>query len=250
MELVSLRIGICEDDDTQRKNLCFLVQEWGMKKELKLSFSLFQDCESCWFEWSERMDLDVLLLDIDLGNGCLNGMELARKIREKDNRVKIIFITALSEYMSQGYDVNAFHFLIKPIDAYKLAQVLDGALEKIEKQENYLLLEDETQSQLIPVSRILYVEAFSHSSVLYLYEEGKVHFIEKKIGMKEIESRLPQKDFFRCHRSYLVNVMYIRRIQKNQVLLCGDVSLPISRAKEKALYLAFLEYHKRLGDVL
>ena len=250
MELDSLQIGICEDDDTQRKNLRLLVQEWGMKKELKLSFSLFQDCESCWFEWSEHMNLDVLLLDIDLGNGCLNGMELARKIRERDKRVKIIFITALAEYMGQGYDVNAFHFLIKPIDEYKLTQVLDRALEKMEKQESYLLLEDETQTQLIPVSHILYVEAFSHSTVLYLYEDGKVHFIEKKIGMKEIESRLSQQDFFRCHRSYLVSLMHIRRIQKNQVLLRGDVSLPISRAREKALYLAFLEYHKQMGDVL
>lgn len=250
MELESLQIGICEDDDTQRKNLRLLVQEWGMQKELKLSFSLYQDCESCWFEWSERMDLDVLLLDIDLGNGCLNGMELARKIREKDKRVKIIFITALVEYMSQGYDVNAFHFLIKPIDVHKLTQVLDRALEKIEKQENYLLLEDETQTQLIPVSHILYVEAFSHSSVIYMYEDGRVRFIEKKIGMKDIESRLPQKDFFRCHRSYLVSLMHIRKIQKNQVLLRGDVNLPVSRTREKALYLAFLEYHKRMGDVL
>ena len=241
MEPESLRIGICEDDDTQLKSLHFLVREWGMKKELELSFSLFKDCESCWFEWSERMDLDVLLLDIDLGDGCLNGMDLAHKIREKDKCVKIIFITALAEYMGQGYDVNAFHFLIKPINAYRLAQVLDRALEKIEKQENYLLLEDENQTQLIPVSRILYVEAFSHSIVIYLYEDGKVRFSEKKIGMKEIEGRLPQEDFFRCHRSYLVSLMHIRRIQKNQVLLRGDVSLPVSRAKEKALYLAFLE---------
>lgn len=250
MELESLQIGICEDDDIQRKNLHLLVQEWGMRKELKLSFSLFGDCESCWFEWSERMDLDVLLLDIDLGSGCLNGMELARKIREKDKRVKIIFITALAEYMNQGYDVNAFHFLIKPIDSFKLTQVLDSVLEKTERKESYLLLEDETQSQLIPVSHILYVEAFSHSIVIYLYEGGKVRFMEKKIGMKEIESRLPQKDFFRCHRSYLVGLMHIRRIQKNQVLLRGDVKLPISRTREKALYLAFLEYHKRMGDVL
>lgn len=250
MELESLQVGICEDDDTQRKNLRLLVQEWSIKKGLKLSFSLFRDCESCWFEWSERMDLDVLLLDIDLGSGCLNGMELARKIREKDKRVKIIFITALAEYMSQGYDVNAFHFLIKPIDAYKLTQVLDNALEKIEKQENYLLLENETRTQLIPMSHILYVEAFSHSIVIYLYEDGKIRFIEEKTGMKEIEGRLPQNVFFRCHRSYLVSLMHIRRIQKNQVLLRGDVNLPISRTREKALYLAFLEYHKRVGDVL
>ena len=250
MEPESLQIGICEDDDAQLKNLRLLVQEWGMEREINLSLALFKDCESCWFEWSGRMGLDVLLLDIDLGNDCLNGMELARKIREKDKRVKIIFITALAEYMSQGYDVNAFHFLIKPIDAHKLAQVLDRALEKTEKQESYLLLEDENQTQLIPVSRILYVEAFSHSSVLYLYEDGKVRFIEKKMGMKEIESRLSQQDFFRCHRSYLVSLMHIRRIQKKQVLLRGDVNLPVSRAREKSLYLAFLEYHKRMGDVL
>lgn len=249
MEQELLKIGICEDDDAQRRNLKRLVEIWGKDKDFKLHFSLFESCEACWFYWSDRMDLDVLLLDIDLGNEGISGIELAKRIRKKDERVKIIFITALSEYMNQGYDVEAFHFLVKPVEEELLYRVLDRAINSVERKERFLLVEGESGTQLLPIRQILYIEAFSHSSAIYLYEDGQVTRTEVRMGMKEIERLLPSDGFFRGHRSYLIGLQHVRKLEKCQVSLHGNISLPISRTREKAFYNAFLEYHKKTGDV-
>lgn len=246
MHYLPLKIAVCEDDAAQRRSLEHLVEHWAEEKGMKIRLSAYVDCESFLFAWEERMDFDLLLLDIELGAG-MDGMDLARRIRGKDERLAIVFITGLPEYMSQGYDVRALHFLVKPVEEGRLREVLDRALEKTEKKEDFLLLESGAETEVIPVSSILYVEAFSHICDVYVLENGKAVSREVRMALKEIQEKLPASDFCRCHRSYLVHLAYVRKICKNQVLLEHADALPVSRGKEKELYGAFLAYHKS-GD--
>lgn len=244
-----LKAGICEDNAVQQRYLERLLLKWGEERGCSLQVSAYASCEAFWFDWCEAPDFDILLLDIDLGREGISGIELAKRIRKTDERLIIVFITALPEYISQGYDVQAFHYLIKPVEERKLKEILDSAARRVSRREECLMLEGETEVRLIPVSRILYAEAFSHSTALYL-TEGQGHVCQElKKGMKEIEERLPLSCFFRCHRSYLVNLMHIRKICRNQVFLSDKTVLPVSRSRDKKLYQAFLAYHKQAEDL-
>lgn len=241
-----LKVAICEDDPTQAKNVRRMVEAWGEARGQKTTVYPYAGCEAFLTDWMECMDYDLLLLDIDLGGG-MNGIELARHIRRKDMGITIVFLTGLPEYMSQGYDVQALHFLVKPVAEGRLRDVLDRAAAAAQKKEEFLLLETEAETERIPVSRIVYGEAFSHTVMLYLAPEKigeKASSREIKMCLGDLEELLPGPGFFRCHRSYLVHLPYIRKIDKTQMLLEYGLSVPVSRGKRAALYQAFLEYHR------
>ena len=120
-----LKTAICEDNPTQAKNMRRLLSLWSRERGQAAVIQDYDSCEAFLWDWNQKMDFHLLLLDIDLG-GEINGMELARRIREKDDEVVIIFVTGLPEYMSQGYDVKACHFLVKPVEEGKLLTVLGG----------------------------------------------------------------------------------------------------------------------------
>lgn len=242
-----VKAAICEDDPIQAKNVRRMVTEWGERRGRKVTFFSYTGAEAFLTDWMECMNFDLLLLDIDLGGG-MNGMELAKSIRRRDSRITIIFITGLSEYMSQGYDVQALHFLVKPVKEERLREVLDRAAAAAEKREEFLLLETETEMERIPMSRIIYAEAFSHTVALNLAPEKAGENIccrEGKMCLGDLEELLPSLDFFRCHRSYLVHLPYIRKIDKTELLLEHGLSIPVSRGKRGQLYQVFLEYHRR-----
>ncbi|MCI9190612.1 MAG: response regulator [Lachnospiraceae bacterium] len=121
---MSLKIAVCEDDPTQAKNMKRLLSDWSSERGLAAVIRSYDGCEAFLTDWMQKMNFDLLLLDIDLGGG-MNGMELARRIRRKDEGVALIFVTGLPEYMSQGYDVRACHFLVKPVEEEKLKSVLN-----------------------------------------------------------------------------------------------------------------------------
>lgn len=245
-----LKVAICEDDPTQAKNVRRMVEAWGEARGQKTTVYPYAGCEAFLTDWMESMDYDLLLLDIDLGGG-MNGMELARYIRRKDRGITIVFLTGLPEYMSQGYDVQAFHFLVKPVAEGRLRDVLDRAAAAVSKKESFLFLETEAEAERIPMSRIVYAEAFSHTAALYLTPEKAGESLcsrEAKLCLGDLEERLPGNVFLRCHRSYLVHLPYVRRIGRNEVFLEYGASVPVSRGKRAQLYQAFLEYHRRAEE--
>jgi len=239
-------IAICEVDKTQQKNLIHMLKKWEESSSHMLQIHTYNDCESFLFEWEEQMKFDILLLDIDLGQGKMTGIELARRIRKKDSKLTIIFITGLLEYISEGYDVQALHYLIKPIEEKKLFELLDRAATQVKSKEEYLLLENEAGVQLIPYSQLVYVEAFSHTIALYQKKNNQLICEYFRMSMTELEQKLPVAEFYRCHRSYLVHLNHIQKLKKGELVLDCGTKVPVSRSKEKHLYETFLNYHRKL----
>ncbi len=244
------KIGICEDIKAQQRNLRRMLDEWAENRGCQADVRLYDHSSAFWFDWCERMDLDVLLLDIDLGEGQQNGMELAKKIREKDSRIVIVFVTAMTEYMNQGYDVQALHFLVKPVEKARLWEILDRACAAVssDRQKECLLLTEGTGISLVPTDEIVYAEAFSHSVTLHLSGQNRdagVQELEvRSLGMKELEERLPARDFFRCHRSYLIHLNHVNRLGECRVCMDDGSCLPVSRRREKELFRVFVDYYK------
>ncbi len=237
----TINVAICEDEKVQVELLEKHVKIWGEQRNIKVIIETFYSAESFDFSWSMDKRYDVLLLDIQMPGQ--NGIELAKKIREEDDIINIIFITAIPDYIQEGYDVEAINYLIKPVDEKKLYECLDRALEKVPKEEKIVLIEEQGEIYRIIQNDILYVESFGHDVEIKTIDEK--YIIRKNMGT--VEKELDENSFVRCHRSYIVGLKHIKRIGKDELELDNKVTIPVSRRQYSKTNMAFIRYYR--GEV-
>ncbi len=233
----TINIAIVDDEKVQVELLEKYVKTWANKKDIKVITEAFYSGESFQFSWSMDKTYDVLLLDIEMPG--INGVELAKKIRKEDNLINIIFITAIPDYIGEGYDVEAINYLIKPINEKKLYECLDKAFEKTPKEEKTILIEEQGQIHRILQKDILYIESFGHNVEINTID--KKYTIRKNIGI--MEKALEGNDFVRCHRSYIVGLQHVNRIGKNELELDNGEIVPVSRRQYVNTNKAFIQYY-------
>lgn len=155
------KAAICDDEALELQYLSALVKSWAEKMGHGIRISVFPSAEAFLFQYEEEKDFDLLLLDIEMGK--MNGVELARKVREENAGIQIVFITAYPDFISEGYEVSALHYLMKPLKEEKLFEVLGRAAVNLGKKERYEIFRTDGETVRVPVSEIVSVEAFSHS---------------------------------------------------------------------------------------
>lgn len=219
---MKLKAAICDDEGVQIQYLATILNAWADKNNYTVDILSFPSAEAFLFAYSEDKDFDLLLLDIEMKG--LNGVELAKRIRVQDARVQIIFITGYPDYMSEGYEVAAVHYLLKPVSGGKLEQVLDRAVKNLGGTEKYLMVRFDRQTEYIPYSRIRYIEAQLQYVVIYTHTKE----YRMKASLSDIEKELDDS-FFRCQRSYIINLGQVQKIKSNCVLLKSGETIPISR---------------------
>ncbi|EGT4826642.1 LytTR family DNA-binding domain-containing protein [Clostridioides difficile] len=233
------RIVICEDDITQIAFLreCILKSLEGISSQIEL------------FEFNSGEELletnlegiDIFFLDIKMLQ--LTGMDVAKIIRETNDTSEIIFITSIVDYIQEGYKVRAYRYLLKPIDFGDLNEsILSCMSDIIKKRENFMLIENKGIINKILINSIMYIEV--RKKVLTIHTKNDTYYT--KNSMDKIELELEKYNFFRCHKSYLINLEYIQFICKNTVVI-NDEDVPVSKyrmadLKKKLTYV--------LGDVL
>ena len=219
---MSYRIAICDDNPQDAAFVQNILDRWSAERGAELRVEHFPSAESFLFRYEEDKEWDILLLDIEMGE--MDGVSMAKEVRRSNETVQIVFITGYSDYIAEGYEVAALHYLMKPVKEDKLCAVLDRALEKHKQNERCLNLELSGEMVRLPVSAIRYVEAFAHSASIVT--ESKTLSVKQSIS--ELEQQLGT-DFVRCHRSYLVRLKHIARLSKNEVIFDSSKSLPLSR---------------------
>ena len=234
---MELYIAICDDEHQQTEYTKMLVNKWADENNIKINIKMFNSAENFKSEWGENKRFDILLLDIQMGGQ--NGIELAREIRQSDTKLVIIFITGFVDYMPEGYDVSALHYLIKPVKEDKLFEVLKKAKEQLNNEEQIFLVQTPDTMVKVPFDDILYIESFAH----YIIIQTKTDSIETRANISEIEKSVGNK-FIRCHRSYIVGLKHISRITKTDMILDNGKMIPLSRRLYTEINLAFIEYHK------
>lgn len=237
---MDVKIAICDDEQQQVFYLKSLVLKWAHENAKEISITTFYNAEAFWFAWSEEKSFDILLLDIQMDGQ--NGIELARDLRNQDENISIIFITGLPEYIGDGYEVSALHYLIKPVQENKLFETLNKACNKINKEPKSILVSIGDESVRILQNNIIFVEAFAHTILIQTTNEG--YEVKKSIG--DIEKELDSDAFVRCHRSYIVGLKYIKRISKTDFSLDNGKTIPLSRRVYNNANKAFINYFK--GD--
>lgn len=228
-------IAICDDDILQLKINENYVLKWAHLNKLEIKISRFTSAKECLFEFHQESPIDLIILDIQLAD--LNGIELAKAIRDRNKLVKIIFITGHVNYALEGYKVQALDYLIKPIDKKDLFQCLDNFLLKSPiSEQHFLCVEKGAKLYRFFYDEINYFTSFDH--YIDMYTNQQVFTFRGKIS--DLEKKLNDSVFYRCHRSYIVNLKSIKKITKTNLILKDGTQIPISRGRYKKTYEAAL----------
>ena len=234
-----MQIAIC-DDEREIRNM--------LGEKLK---RMYPDSGVSFYESGDELLLsdsqpDILLLDIRMEGK--NGMETAKELRGKNKKMIVIFITALEEYVFQAFDVGAFHYLVKPFEDKKFEEIIRKAVEELknmEESENIkkesLIITSKGKHISVNPADIIYAEVFNRKVILHTINTD----VEYYGKMKELEERAGE-DFYRPHRSYLVNFNYIIRYDAETIYLKKGQAL-MAKQNYHEFKKSYLRYNQRKG---
>ncbi len=227
-------IAICDDADVDRRSIGDMVRRWAEEAGCSVRVDGFPSAESFLFEYDRNKCYDILLLDVEMRD--ISGIELAKRVRAQRGRAEIVFITSHFEFIAEGYEVDALHYLVKPVAEEKLSEVLDRAAERLAVEPPSVVVSFDGGTVKLPEADILYVEAFAH----YIEIHTRTDVYRLKESITAFGERL-SGDFFRAHRSYIVNLRAVERISRTGVTLTGGAEIPLSRGKYDDVNRAFIE---------
>lgn len=227
-----VNIGICDDEAPMRKAL-----RGPLERKLQLlgeDYRIFEyDSGEALMARLETECPDILFLDIEMKR--LSGMDTARLLRKREADTILVFVTAYPDFVFQGYEVHAFHYILKPYEEHKIQSVLEQALKELGKSgEQYFTLEQKSGVAKVPMKKILAFSSDKRKVVISL-ENGETYSFYGKLD--DVERETPDY-FVRCHNRYLVNLNYVTSLEKDRCF-CGSLSFPVSRACRRTLEIAF-----------
>jgi len=231
---MSYSMAICDDNPADSAYVASLLRLWAKERTVSIRIRQFPSAESFLFQYAEEKTFDLLLLDIEMG--AMDGVTLARRIRQDNETLQILFITGYFDYIAEGYDVAALHYLLKPINKEKFFSVLDKALEKQKQNERCLNLGLSGEMVRIPLNEIRYLDVRQN----YVTVHGKKDYTVKR-PLKDLENALDTR-FCRIGRSMIVNLSFIRRVTKTEVRLSDGTILHLPRGAYEPLNRAIITF--------
>ncbi len=229
-----IRVAIVEDEAEIREQLMGYVQRYTRQYGTAFEVKTFADGLEILEDY--RPAYDLILLDIEMKH--LDGMETARRIRELDPDVMLMFITNMAQYAIKGYAVGALDYVLKPVPYFAFSQQLQKVEAQLRRRtRHYLAVPVEGGLRRLDTSRIYYIESEGHRVHFYT-EEGD--FVAPG-ALKALEEKLADRPFARCNSGYLVNLAQVRAVQQNTVEV-GPYELQVSRPKRKSFLAALTDY--------
>lgn len=222
-----LHIAICDDETDFVTYLTNLIQQYAAETGEEIKITAYYDG----MELVERYDTSIDLMFLDIQMRLLDGLHTAQRIREWDGNVGIIFLTTLTQYGLEGYQYQAADYIIKPIKYVRLKAELNQWLKKHRQDDSpSMIVVNDSGKYKIALKSLRYVETFNRKLLLHTEQENIISYK----SMKELEQDLSQAGFARCHTSYLVNLFYVKGVQKLEMTLITGERIPISQPKRKA----------------
>lgn len=227
-------IAVCDDVRKDAETMAAIADKWAEREGVRADIQIFPSAESFLFQYDQVKTYDILLLDVEMRE--MSGIELAKRIRWEGGGAEIIFVTSHFEFSGEGYEVDALHYLIKPIAEKKLMEVLSRAANRLAAEPASVIISAGSETVKLYEPDILYVESFLH----YI----TIHTKRGEFKIKENISTFAQKlsaDFYRTHRSYLASLKHIIRISRTAVTMDDGSELPLARGKYDEINRAFIE---------
>ena len=226
------RFAICDDDADYAGYIDQLAARWARQTGAAVETERFPSAEAFLFRYEERRDFDVLLLDIEMTG--MDGVELAKTVRRTSDDVQIVFITGYTDYIAEGYEVSALHYLTKPVNEDKLFQVLTRAVGRLRRNEPTLTLELPGEVVRLPLGRIRWLEVLHNYVTIHAEQD---YTVKRPLG--ELEKELDSR-FFRVGRSYILNLTFIQRVTRAEAELSTGERVPLPRGQYDKLNRAII----------
>ena len=231
---MAYRVAIVDDSIKDAEFVQGILNSWADLRRANIQAEVFPSAESFLFRYAEDKDWDVLLLDIEMG--AMDGVTMAKRVRQDNEAVQIVFITGYSDYIAEGYEVAALHYLMKPVNKDKLFAVLDRALEKRKQEERCLNLEAYGEMVRIPFYEIRFLDVHQN----YVTVHAKADYTVKRT-LGDFEKELDNR-FCRVGRAMILNLKYIQRVTKTEVRLSDGTVLPLPRGAYEPLNRAIIQH--------
>lgn len=234
-------VVIVEDDDAAYGLIEDYVKRFSQEAGLSISLTRFENGFSF---LSTNLDAcEIVLLDIELPD--MDGLTIAKRLREKNKACSIVFITNLAKYAQYGYEVNAVSYLIKPVKYDAFSLTFRKAINAYAANEDCdFIIKIPGGIEKISVNQLMFVEILSHI-VIYHLVNGT---IQKTGTIAKAEKALAPYGFLRCHNAYLINPAFVRGIKENNVIV-GSESIPLSRGKKQTFLADLSSYFLKKAEI-
>lgn len=232
-----IKFAICDDEPFMTEEISQYLSRYVEEKNIA------PYCVSCFpngrLLLESDCDFDLIFLDIQMEQP--DGMETAKMLRQRKNRSLLIFVTVMKECVFDAFEVHAYDYLIKPLDYHRFKRTMDRAVKDLDQQaDKHIIIRKSASCQVVPLSQIMYCEVQGRK--VYIHQaDGKV--IDYYDKLEDFQRRVDRR-FFRCHRSYLVNLDYIRGCAAGLATLSLGDKIPVSRLRERELTETLLRHMK------
>lgn len=234
-----MKIAICDDEEMFSSQLKEYLESYY--KSMDLIIDKFKSGEEFLKRYTNmNCGYDIIFLDIEMKQ--IDGIETAKKLRELNNDIIIIFLTSHLEFAPEGYEVNAFRFLIKPIQKEKLKNALLDVQYQIDRNKK-ILIKDKDREVLLKYTDIVYIEAQNVNIKICTMNEK---FLIRKT-LREIEEELKGPTFFKCHRSYIVNLDFVMDYDNKIITMENKEKISLSRNKYSDFKNSMITYLRSIG---
>ena len=232
LQVMGLNIAICDDEEIIREQ----IKELTEKEKSGLCMELYETGDAL---LAFGKQFDIVFLDIQMEG--TDGIETAKRLRQRDEDTILIFITGIREYVFEAFDVAAFHYLLKPIEEEKFREVFRRAGRELEKRKSKrretVFIKTRNRSFSLEKDSILYIE--SRGKKVEIHTTGET--IEAYASMNEMEGQLGG-GFFRCHRGYLVNMAYVAEYDSGSITLNNGECVYLAKEKYGEFVKAYMRY--------
>lgn len=241
--MVNSKIAVCEDCQKDAERLCEQLSRYCLEQGIPSYQINVYESGQAFLEHYVPGNYHLIFMDIYLENE--DGMQVIRNLRKQDKDCPVVFFTRSTDHALEAYDVNAVHYLTKPLVYNKLVQALERCQKLHEKQARFILLHTEKTIRKVLLNEIIFVEVFNNTSVIHLGDET----VSSRIPLKNLEEEICRaggcSDFLRCHRSYLVNMNWVMAMQSNFFLMDTGTLIPISKYNRKQVIQLYEEFALR-----
>lgn len=230
-----IHIAICDDEKDFVAYLTGLLNQYAAETGEEIKITAYYDG----MELIEKYDTTIDLIFLDIQMRLVNGLRAAERVRQMDEKVGIIFLTILTQYGLEGYKYQATNYIIKPMKYVRLKAEMDQWLKKHGKDDSpSMVITNDAGKYKVFLKSFRYVETFNRNLLLHTEQENIICYK----SMKEMEQELQDKGFIRCHTSYIVNLFYVKGVNKLEIELITGEIIPISQPKRKVFMEKLAEY--------
>ena len=242
-----MNVVVCDDEQVSCNAVAEAISAWAKEagQTSAIVVRTFSSSENLQAAMKDGLFVDMLFLDIQIP--CeMSGLELARQIRATNSHMVIVFVTNYAEYACEGYSVDALRYLRKPIRQEQINECMNIAYRRWSlAQAEKMVVTIKNNAIVLRYPDILYIEVRGHN--LHIKTVNSVQALEVRGQLREVMATLPAELFVRCHRSFLVNLMYVRQLTSKTLTISDGALIPLGRKYDANVANAFNHFYQGMS---